>query len=141
MVYLKISKSFFRSYRASDFDRTVGAGLYEVDEDHGEPVPAILMHMDVVTRSEVTSMNKEMREVLARAAALRKEASDLECSTIRSALEKSHWLPAYAADLLGINRLVLRDWLRRRYVELGKEAREMRVREGYRGGNPKLYDL
>ena len=75
------------------------------------------------------------------AADMRVQATSLEKITIRSALQRTHGLLAPASELLGIRHQTLKDWLRRQHIDLGAEARAMRAKIGYRGGNPDLYDL
>lgn len=81
----------------------------------------------------------ELKKGLELAKLLREQATALEKETIRAALAQSHGLPAYAAKLLGMNRLTLKDWLRRQHADVGAEARALREKEGYKGGNPDMY--
>lgn len=76
--------------------------------------------------------------LLARAKALREEADALEADAIRAALERSEWLVARAAALLGYPRTSsLQRLLETRHAALGEEARERRAKAGYSTGRPK----
>jgi transcriptional regulator with GAF, ATPase, and Fis domain len=76
------------------------------------------------------------RGKLARAARYRLSASKLEREAIREALEVARGVSAYAADLLGVPRQTMKDWLRRQHSDLAEEARQMRENAGYKGGKP-----
>lgn len=81
----------------------------------------------------------ELKKLLDRAQKLRADADALEKKVLRAALAASHGMPTFAAELLGINRQTVKDWLRRQHADVGAEARAMRTKEGYKGGNPHMY--
>ncbi len=79
------------------------------------------------------------KTLMERVAALRREADEVEAQAILEALERSSWLVARAADLLGMKNSSLQRLLEpgRRHEAVGREVTKQREASSYTTGRPK----